>query len=268
MFIPIALPALADPSWPDYLDVDLNYRQSGRLEPGRRWDIRLGAGIEREPTFQGSDDAETDLDPFVVVAYRADWGNLFLTGGGLGYSRMLTDRFGLQVQLEVEDTREEGDDDRLAGLGDQDEELELEIVGRYFLGPWQFGASVAPATGDKGIVWFVGGGYTWRTANKRLFVSLGADLSGSDKDNQRTDFGITPERSAASVSGYPVYTPDGGLKSFGVNLNADYRLRNRWFLYGEVDYERLLGDVADSPLVTQGGSENNIEAGLGIYYRF
>lgn len=262
----LVVPAAAESQWPEHVDVDLNYRNSARLGENQRWDFRLGAGLELEPTFQGSNSTETEIDPFVVAAYRADWGNVFLTGGGLGFSRMLTDSFGIQLQLETEDTREEGDDPRLQGLGNQDEELELEIAGRYFMGPWTLDASIAPATGDKGIVWFVGGSYTQRTLDDRLFLTISADLSGSDKDNQQTDFGITPAQSAAS--GLPEYSPNGGLKSFGLDLSAEYRLSSRWYLYANIDYERLLGDVADSPLVTMGGSENNVEAGIGLFYRF
>lgn len=262
----LVVPAAAESQWPEHVDIDLNYRNSALLEDGQRWDLRLGAGIELEPTFQGSGSTETEIDPFLVAAYRADWGNVFLSGGGLGFSRMLTDSFGIQLQLEAEDTREENDDPRLQGLGNQDEELELEIAGRYFLGPWTLDASVAPATGDKGVVWFVGGSYTMRAADDRLFLTLSADLSGSDRDNQQTDFGITPAQSDAS--GLPEYSPGGGLKSFGLNVLAEYRLSDRWYLYADIDYERLLGDVADSPLVTMGGSENNVEAGVGLFYRF
>lgn len=260
--------SIAEPAWPDALDIDFNYRNSALAASAQGWDIRLGAGVEREPTFQGSDRSQTEADPFVLVGYKYRWGDLFLTGGGVGYSRMLTPSFGLQLQLEAEDTREVDDDDRLTGLGNQDEELELEIIGRYFQGPWQLGGSVAVATGDKGVVWFLGGGYAMRLADDRLFVNLSADLSGSDKKNQQTDFGITPAQAAASTFGYPEYTPGGGLKSFGLGVMLDYQLTDNWFVYSELDYERLLGDVADSPLVTLTGSENNLEASVGVYYRF
>ncbi len=252
--------ASSEPEWPELLDVDLSYRYSSPLQDTNPWGVRLGLGVEVEPTYQGSDKTDTEIDPFLVVSYRADWGNIFLAGDGLGYSRMLTDNFGILLQLEDEDAREDGDDDRLVGLA-QEEELELEITGRYFLGPWNFGASLAPATGDKGVVWFLGAGRTWQ--QDRLLVTVNADLSGSDKDNQRTDFGITPELSTAS--GFPVYEPDGGLKSFGLRLNAEYKLSPNWFFYGQVDYEKLLGDVADSPLVFD---DHQIEAGFGFYYRF
>ena len=257
------LQAQAEPSWPEYLDIDFNYRHSAQLTDEQLWDIRFGVGVETEPTYQGSDKNATEIDPLLVVAYRADWGNVFLSGEGLGYSRMITPSFGLLLALEAEDTREIEDDSRLTGLGNQDEELELEIVGRYFRGPLTVGGSVAIATGDKGMVWFVGGSYTWRLAEDRLFLTVGADLSGSDKDNQRTDFGITQAQSDASI--FTPYTPEGGLKSFGINVAAEYQLNNRWYLRAGIDYERLLGDVADSPIVFD---QNNVEANIGIMYRF
>ncbi len=263
LLLGIASPARAEVLWPEYLDVDLNFRHSARLDEDLRWDFRLGAGFESEPTYQGSDESETEVDPFFIAAYRADWGNVFLTADGLGYSRMLGDSFGFALRAEREDTREIADDDRLIGLGNQDKEIELEIIGRYFLGPLTLGASVAPATGDKGVVWFVGGSYTWRTASERLFLTLGADLSGSSKKNQQTDFGITQAQSDAS--GFPVYSPGGGLKSFGVNLAAEYKLTERWYLNAGIDYERLLADVADSPIVFD---DNNVEVGIGVFYRF
>lgn len=260
-----ASPVLAQPLWPEQLDVDLSYRNSAATDQDRRWDIRLGAGIEREPTFQGSDRSATEFDPYLILAYRADWGNLFAAGDGLGYSRVFGDRFGLLLRLEDEDARELDDDPRLIGLA-QEEELELEITGRYFFGSWTVGGSIATATGDKGTVWFLGGGRTFRLADDRLFVTLNADLSASNQDNQRTDFGITAEQSA--ISGFPVYDPGGGLKSLGINLSAEYELSKHWFLYADIEHERLLRDVADSPLVTNGGSDNNLEAAIGFYYRF
>ncbi len=263
VLLAVAGSACAEAEWPEHLDVDLSYRNSASMVGRGRWDLRLGAGVEREPTYQGSDRSTTETDPFLIAAYRADWGNLFLSGDGLGYSRVFGRRFGLMLRLEQEDTREVDDDARLAGLGSQDEELELEIVGRYFSGPWSLGLSVAPATGDKGVVWFVAGTYTWRALNDRLFLTVGTDLSGSDGKNQRTDFGITPAQSL--TSGFPEYTPNGGLKSFGVNINAEYRLGESWFLYADLDFERLLGDVADSPIVFD---DRNVEASVGIVFRF
>ncbi len=264
----LPLSVAAQPMWSEYLDVDLNYRNAALLAPNQNWDVRLGFGFENEPTYQGSDRSDTEISPYLLAAYRADWGNLYLVGDGLGYSRLFDNNFAINLQLEQEDTREVSDDDRLLGLGDQDKELELEVSGRYFMGPWHVDASVAAATGDKGLVWFVGGGYTWRLNNERLFLSVRSDLSGSNVKNQQTDFGITAEQSQNSVIGLPEYTAGGGLKSLGLRFAADYQINKNWYLFANFDAERLLGDVADSPLVKQIGTANNYEYGLGVYYRF
>ncbi len=264
----LPLTVLAQPMWPELLDVDLSYRNSALLAPDQNWDVRLGFGFENEPTYQGSDRSETEASPYLLAAYRADWGNLYLAGDGLGFSRLFDNNFAINLQLEQEDTREESADNRLIGLGNQDEELELEISGRYFMGPWSLDTSVAVATGDKGLVWFIGGGYNWRVMNERMLINLRSDLSGSNAKNQQTDFGITAIQSQNSVINLPEYTATGGLKSLGLHLTMDYQINKNWYLFANIDAERLLGDVADSPLVKQIGTKNNFEYGLGLYYRF
>jgi len=91
--------AEAQPQWPEFVDVDLNYRNSALLEPGQNWDLRLGLGLENEPTYQGSDRSETEASPFILGAYRADWGNLYLAGDGLGYSRLFDNHVAINLQL-------------------------------------------------------------------------------------------------------------------------------------------------------------------------
>ena len=259
--------------WDDRLDFDLSYLPSatGGQPVGQRtgWDIRLGLGVEREPTYQGSDEYEFEPDPAVLLAYRTPFGTFSLAGEGFGFSTRVGRNLGLAFVLEAEDTREIDDDPDLAGLPDQEEELELEMTAEWLLGPWRVGGQVAVATGDKGSVYFLGGGYTWRFDADRLFVSLDADLSAATSDNLQTDFGITPAQSSASVANYPVYTIDsGGLKSVGLGLTATWALRPNWFLFGEIETERFLGDVVDSPLVEIAGSEIDTEVGIGFYYRF
>ena len=180
--------ASAQPKWPKQLDVDLGFRNSASLAVEQHWDVRLGLGIESEPTYQGSDKTRTELDPLVVLAYRADWGNLFLSGEGIGYSKLLTERFAIAVQLEAEDTREIEDDKRLLGLGISKRNLNSKLPAGIFWAHSRSVDSVAPATGDKGIVWFVGGTYTWQAADERLFVTVGADLSGLDQGQPANRF--------------------------------------------------------------------------------
>ena len=85
-------------------------------------------------------------------------------------------------------------------------------------------------------------------------------------------FSITPAQSAAStISGLPmlpVYNAGGGLYSYGVGGQAEYFWNPQWSAHAFIEYERLTGSAAASPLVTQRGSPNQLTFGLGATYSF
>jgi MipA family protein len=85
-------------------------------------------------------------------------------------------------------------------------------------------------------------------------------------------FSITPQQSANStVSGLamlPVYRAGGGLYSYGAGTQAEYFFNPQWAAHTFVEYERLTGSAADSPLVTQRGSPNQFTFGIGATYSF
>jgi len=100
-------------------------------------------------------------------------------------------------------------------------------------------------------------------------ASLSADVVGGRY--ARYYFGVGPGSSA--LSGLPRYEPRGGVKSVsfglggGVALNGD--LDRRGFLVGAVlNFERLVGSVADSPLVAIRGTPNQITGSVGVGYHF
>jgi outer membrane scaffolding protein for murein synthesis (MipA/OmpV family) len=49
---------------------------------------------------------------------------------------------------------------------------------------------------------------------------------------------------------------------------AWYRINPQWEVHAYVEYEKLLGDAADSPLVKLRGSSNQTTIGLGASYSF
>lgn len=79
-------------------------------------------------------------------------------------------------------------------------------------------------------------------------------------------FGVTG--AGAVRSGLPAYTASGGLKDVGLGMMATYNLTERWGVLGRLQYTRLLGDAADSPIVTEEGSTDQFMAGVGISYSF
>lgn len=100
-------------------------------------------------------------------------------------------------------------------------------------------------------------------------VSMSADVVGGRF--ARYYFGVG--RTGSAVSGLPRYEPGGGLKNVSVGiggavaLNGD--LDRRGVLLGAVfNYERLVGQFAASPLVSERGSPDQASIAIGVGYRF
>ncbi len=78
-------------------------------------------------------------------------------------------------------------------------------------------------------------------------------------------FSVSPAGSAAS--GLAAFDAASGMKDIGATLIGSYAVTDTWSLNGIGSYTRLLGDAADSPIVSERGSENQFFGGLGISYK-
>ena len=72
----------------------------------------------------------------------------------------------------------------------------------------------------------------------------------------------------AMASGLTMFDAKGGAHSAGVGAQVKYRINRQWEVHSYVEYERLLGDAARSPLVTMRGSANQTTVGIGASYSF
>lgn len=75
------------------------------------------------------------------------------------------------------------------------------------------------------------------------------------------------------ASGLAQFDGDGGIRDIGASLllaiDLDGDVRNGgWGIFGLGSYSRLVGDSADSPIVTQTGSPNQFFGSIGIGYSF
>jgi outer membrane protein len=117
--------------------------------------------------------------------------------------------------------------------------------------------------GHEGLVGSLGADQIWRDGD-RYAVSVGPRLLYSDSNYQRAYFGVTPE--AALASGLPAYRPDGGFHAVAAAAGLNYALGGPLGLFGYARYERLIGDAANSPVVEELGSRNQMSVGLGLSY--
>jgi outer membrane scaffolding protein for murein synthesis (MipA/OmpV family) len=97
-------------------------------------------------------------------------------------------------------------------------------------------------------------------------VSVGPRLSFATADYFDAYYGVDADDAAGSGLGR--YSPDGGLKSIGVGGAIDWKATDRitTSVFGE--YSRLLGPAADSSLVEERGSPNQLTIGVSAKYRF
>jgi MipA family protein len=80
-------------------------------------------------------------------------------------------------------------------------------------------------------------------------VSLNASLKYADSNYMQSYFGVTPAQSAAS--GLKAYQPSAGFAAAKVGLTAGTPLSREIFVFANLSLQRLLGDAANSPVVSK-----------------
>ena len=119
--------------------------------------------------------------------------------------------------------------------------------------------------GHKGLIANVGADFVAREGDQWL-LSIGPRLTIADRKYHRAYFSVAPADAAAS--GLPAYSAGGGIQAAGVTAGYIRQLSRRWGIYSYAKYDRLVGDPADSPIVSRYGSRNQYSGGLALTYTF
>jgi outer membrane scaffolding protein for murein synthesis (MipA/OmpV family) len=155
----------------------------------------------------------------------------------------------------------------LTGLRDVDAALELGIGAHYTADMWQVFADLRyGVVGHKGFTGEVGANAIYR-APSGLVLNAGPRAEFGSGRFTNTYFGITPAEAAGSAGRFTSYTASGGVYSVGFEMGAYQPLGDDWGLTGTLRYDRLRGDAARSPIVTQ-GSRDQISAEIGLTRHF
>jgi outer membrane protein len=163
--------------------------------------------------------------------------------------------------------RKEGSDGNLQGLGDIGWGLELGAFADFWAFPWlrAHGELRQGVGAHHGLV-----GDILVDAvvpiTPQLTLSGGPRLTLESNAAVSPYFDITPDQSIAS--GLPVYDAKGGVYSWGLGAQVRYAWTSQWTTYTYAEYQQLSGDVGNAPLVTQRGSRNQWQVGLGLTYSF
>jgi outer membrane protein len=232
------------------------------------WTVTLGAEGKALPAFEGS--SRYIFNPLPLFSLRrAGKAARFRTPrDGASISAVDVGGFHFGPVGRFRNARKESDDyEALRGLGDVDWTLELGVFAEYWPGDW-LRTRVEVRRGFGGHEGFVADLSAdlvvplWESVT----LSGGPRMTLSDAKATQPYFGIDTVQSAAS--GLPVFDAKGGFHSIGAGVQARYQWNPQWAVRAYVEYDRLMGDAAASPLVTERGSANQVTFGLGVTYSF
>lgn len=223
----------------------------------------LGLGAALAPEFEGSNKYKIKPAP----AFDLRYGRFFLSSAqGLGFKVIAAEQWTVAPFLGYRPGRDEDDSELLRGLGDACGGFTAGglIIWRPY-GPWSFSLQGKQGLGTaKGFTLDLEAAYQERFAEAWSY-GLGAGATIADSDYNREYFSISPSKSA--TSGYRVYQASGGLKHWEVSGALSYDLTEHLSADLRCGYRRLVGSVADSPLVER-GSANQFQGAAMLKWNF
>jgi MipA family protein len=235
--------------------------------PSGLWTVTVGGGGQMQPDFEGAKNYV--FSPVAIFSmHRAGSTEQFRSPrDGAGIALIDFDGFQAGPVGKYTAARTASSYSELNGLGDVNFTVQLGGFAQYFPVDW-FRARVEVRRGF--------GGEDGVTADfsadvivpllDRFTWSGGPRFTLENTAATAPYFGITAAQSLAS--GLPIFDASGGSHSVGAGTQLRFQFDPQWEVHSYVEYDRLLGDAAASPLVTLRGSPNQLNAGIGASYSF
>lgn len=232
--------------------------------------IRLGAGPAVSPDYEGSDDYRIKALPLLSFRYRdlIEVDNNHLRVNFFGFNPTVHEKhFQAGPLLNINFGRDENNNPALAGLGNIGTSLELGVFGSYSLGPTRTRIRyLHGVTGGHSGTKVIGDVRVVLLKTDKAAVSASINTTWADNSYMSEYFSINPAQALAS--GMPRFNAGAGLKDTGIGITGNYELSRRWAILVHADYKRLLGDAADSPIVSLRGSPDQAAAGVFLIFSF
>jgi outer membrane scaffolding protein for murein synthesis (MipA/OmpV family) len=249
-----------------------------RGPPVSAWAITVGAAPLVGPAFQGSDTIALSIFPDFRVNYKDRF--FFSIPDGLGYNIVNTRNWKIGPLVKIRFGRDEdkggnpfmvtaGSDD-LQGLGDVGVAGEAGGFVQYSWNKVRTRVELRQGFGahDGWVADWTASFFGTRKlpGMGSTIYSFGPRMTFGSGDFVDPYFGIDAQQSANS--GLTRFSASTGLYSAGISGSLVKAVNERLAVTAFASYDRLLGDVADSPLVRVRGSENQFVVGVAVGYRF
>jgi len=231
------------------------------------WTVMIGAEGQRTPDFEGA--AHSLLSPVPIFSIRR--------AGSVDQFRSPRDNASIALidfgdlragpAAKLVSSRKADNYAELNGLGDVKTAFELGGFIEYFPVDW---LRVRNETrqgfgGHQGVV-------ADFSADFIVPVTRAITFSAGPRFTWESTKAVSPyfsiDQLQAMASGLPAFDAKGGAHTAGAGAQVKYRIDPQWEVHSYVEYDRLLGDAAKSPLVTARGSVNQTTVGIGASYSF
>lgn len=231
------------------------------------WTVTLGVEGRVLPSYEGSGSFVLAPLPYFSMRRAGTPWHFRSPRDGASIGIIDTGRFAFGPTFKLRLPRNEGDDTDLRGLGDVGWTLEAGAFAEFWPSDWLRlrGELRQGIGGHHGLVSDLMADVVYQVV-PQLTLSGGPRLTLASAAATSPYFSITPTQSAAS--GLPVYDAGGGLRAVGAGVQARYEWSPNWATHAFLEYERLTGDAASSPLVTTRGSRDQFQVGIGVTYSF
>ncbi|MGH1540662.1 MAG: MipA/OmpV family protein [Arenicella sp.] len=234
----------------------------------------VSVGVLTVPEFEGSEDTETGP----LFATRLQYNHYYIQTRGMGahlnISPFQNVEFGPSVQYRsARDSSIENN--VISRLRKVDSAVDAGAFVRF---PFRnvlrkadvmaLEVDILTDTSDthEGTLITFGPSYRYFSSNRRWSIGTSMALTYASTDFNNTYFSIDADNSVRS--GLPQFNADSGINSINLSLTANYQFNKRWGLIGLIGYKKLLGEVADSPIVDIEGTFSQLTGGIGLSYRF
>lgn len=242
-------------------------------DPEHNLTIGLGVGVTSD--YEGSDDFQ--IFPVVPLNYENRFVKIRTIGLGLEADISQSDYFDAGPVFRYRFSRDDDVDNRqVARLPEVDASLELGGFLRSGVPLKMIGFNdPAIVFGQVSIMQDVLGGHEGFVAEGRVGVTrpltekltaiVSASTTYASESFMDSYFDVTA--AGAAASGLAAFDADAGIKDVGAAAILNYKINDKWSTTVLGAYSRLIGDAADSPVVSVAGSENQFTLGFSINYK-
>jgi len=247
------------------------------VPPAPDWIVTIGLEGRIIPAWPGAADKKLGWSALPLFSIRKEGTppDFFGPRDSFGFNIInVGGVFQLGPALQFINQRKASDYAELNGLSDVDYAAQLGVFANFWPAPWlrlrgEVRQGIGGETGVTGDVFLdavVPIGQWTLSAGPRMTLQTTAATSPY--------FSITQAQAVTATAAQPnlaplsAYHAGGGFYSYGAGTQVQYTFNQTWAVHAFVEYQRLTDSAADSPLVTQRGSPNQLMYGLGATYSF